>query len=330
MDVNTFKQLLHRYLSGTATDRDKNTADTWYDSYRELDDAEVFSNEEDAARIRAELHAEVSRHWASGAKRITIRRYLAYAASTLVVFGLSWLIFQQQDRPGTHHTAPLASSPEPSTAYRRVETAVSQVKKITLPDSSVVWINALSTLRIPESFGKATRELFLDEGEAYFEVASNPAKPFTVYSHGLSTRVLGTAFNVNAYQRLGSISVTVAHGKVAVADSNQYPLAAQLTAAQQLVYHTASGKHTLADGASNNAASWREGVTHLRNATFENVALAFYNTYGVVLRAGSQDIHDHRYSLVIRTTNRPDETVRIICSIHQHQFRRKGNELIIY
>lgn len=329
MDAKTFKQLLHRYLSGTATDREKKTTETWYDSYRELDDAEVFGSEQEATRIRAAIHAEVSGHWAQD-KRLPIRRYLTYAASVLVVLGLSWLIFQQQKAPNTHHTAQTESSPEPLAAYHRVETAVSQVKKITLPDSSVVWVNAMSTLRIPESFGKPTRELFLDEGEAYFEVASDPAKPFIVYSHGLSTRVLGTAFNVNAYQRLGAVSVTVTHGKVAVADSHQHPLAAPLTAAQQLVYHTASGNHTLVDGVSNTEASWREGITHLRNATFENVALAFYNTYGVALNSGSQEIHDHRYSLVIRTTNRPDETARIICSIHQHQYRRKGNEIIIY
>ncbi len=328
MDTKTFRLRLYRYLSGAATDSEKKNMDTWYDSYRELDDTEVFGSKEEATRIRAAIHTEVSRHWAPD-KRIPIRRYLAYAASILVMLGLSWLAFYQQDGAATHHTAQLASTPEPS-AYRRIETAVSQVKKLTLPDSSVVWVNAMSTLRIPESFGKPTRELFLDEGEAYFEVARNPAKPFIVYSRGLSTRVLGTAFNVNAYHRLGAVSVTVTHGKVAVTDSNQHPLAAQLTAAQQLVYHTASGTHTQTDGVSNTAASWREGITHLHNATFENVARAFYNTYGVALKAGSQGIHDHRYSLVIRTTNRPDETARIICSIHQNQFRRKGNEIIIY
>jgi len=328
LDTNTFKQLLHRYLSGNTTDHEKKTIDTWYESYREPDDAEVFGSEQEATRIREAIHAEVAPQWAPG-KRLPIRPYLSYAAAILVMVGFSWLIFQQQEAPTTHHAAQTGSSPVPS-AYRTVETAVSQVKKLTLPDSSVVWVNAMSTLRIPESFGKPTRALFLDEGEAYFEVASNPEKPFVVYSHGLSTRVLGTAFNVNAYQRLGAVSITVTHGKVAVADSNQHPLAPPLAAAQQLVYHTASGNHTLAEGVPNTTASWREGITHLRNATFKSVALAFYNTYGVVLQAGNQDIHDHRYSLVIRTTNRPDETARIICSIHQHQFRRKGNEIIIY
>lgn len=328
MDNKTFKQLLRRYVSGSASDSEKKTIDTWYDSYRELDDAEVFGCEAESTRIGSQLHTEVSGHWMPP-KRIPYRGHLAYAASALMVLGVSWAVFFQEQNPAAHRTAQAASSSATLT-YQQVETVVGQVKKITLPDGSMVWVNALSSLRVPKSFGKPTRALYLDEGEAYFEVAHDPSKPFVVHSRGLSTRVLGTAFNVNAYKRLGSISVTVTHGKVAVADSNQHQLAAPLTEAQQLIFDTRSGSHTLNEGVSHTTASWREGATHLRDASFENVALAFFNTYGVELKAGSQAIHDHRYSLVIRTTNRLDETLRIICSIHQNQFRRKDHEVIIY
>lgn len=328
MDNKTFKQLLRRYVNGSASDSEKKTIDTWYDSYREPDDAEVFGSEAESTRIGSQLHSEVSGQWIPP-KRIPYRRYLAYAASALMVLGVSWAVFRQQENPAVHRKEQTAL-PSAPLAYQQVETAIGQVKKITLPDGSMVWVNAMSSLRVPESFGKPTRALYLDEGEAYFEVAHDPSKPFVVHSRSLSTRVLGTAFNVNAYQRLGSISVTVTHGKVAVADSNRRQLAAPLTEAQQLIYDTTSGSHILNEGVSHTTASWREGATHLRDASFENVALAFFNTYGVELNAGSQAVRDHRYSLVIRTTNRLDETLRIICSIHQNQFRRKDHEVIIY
>src|SRR5690606_32905370 len=130
----------------------------------------------------------------------------------------------------TPHQMPTAAEVN----YQEIATSIRQVKKIVLPDSSTVWVNALSQLRIPESFGTKSRELFLDEGEAFFEVARNPDKPFVVHSRGIATEVLGTAFNISNYQRLNRIAVDVQHGKVRETDDHEQLLAGELTAAQQL------------------------------------------------------------------------------------------------
>jgi ferric-dicitrate binding protein FerR (iron transport regulator) len=83
-----------------------------------------------------------------------------------------------------------------------------------LPDSSVVWINSNTSFRYPKSFDGDERRVFLD-GEAHFQVRKNSAKPFIVETPNGEVRVLGTAFNVNAYSSGEFEEVFVETGLVA-------------------------------------------------------------------------------------------------------------------
>ena len=97
-------------------------------------------------------------------------------------------------------------------SYQTVQTAANQVKEITLPDGSVAWLNQGSTLTYEKSFKGDIREIKL-EGEAFFEVVKNPAKPFVITSNQSVTKVLGTSFNLNT--RNGEdVLLTVVTGKV--------------------------------------------------------------------------------------------------------------------
>ena len=87
--------------------------------------------------------------------------------------------------------------------------------RIVLSDSTVVWLNAGSRLVYPTLFKAETREVLLF-GEAYFEVAKNPEKPFIVKTSDLDIRVLGTMFNVSAYAEDNVIQTVLKEGSVAV------------------------------------------------------------------------------------------------------------------
>ena len=93
-------------------------------------------------------------------------------------------------------------------------TRVGQRATYLLPDGSRVYLNAGSSIRFPDRFDATARDLQLD-GEAFFEVVEDKEKPFVVASGGIKTRVLGTSFNIRAYQGQ-DIEVTVATGKVQV------------------------------------------------------------------------------------------------------------------
>lgn len=79
-----------------------------------------------------------------------------------------------------------------------VEAPIGTHSKISLPDGTRVWLNAGSVLSYDSGFNKTARDIRLN-GEAYFEVAHNKEKPFKVLANGCSFVVLGTKFNINAY-----------------------------------------------------------------------------------------------------------------------------------
>ena len=88
-------------------------------------------------------------------------------------------------------------APEQELVYYET-TAVPDAKtKITLPDSSVVWLNANACLRYPREFSEQIRQVEI-KGEAFFEVRKDEKKPFIVQTDGIGIRVLGTTFNVDA------------------------------------------------------------------------------------------------------------------------------------
>lgn len=89
------------------------------------------------------------------------------------------------------------------------------VKTLTLPDGTLVSLNASTRMDYPGKFGKNTREVTI-EGEAFFEVKPNKEKPFIIHAGNAQIKVLGTSFNVCAYPSAKSVEVIVKTGKVQV------------------------------------------------------------------------------------------------------------------
>lgn len=92
--------------------------------------------------------------------------------------------------------------------------------KVQLPDGSHVWVNSDSKLTYAETFSGPTRDIYL-EGEAYFDVVKDAKHPFIVHTSGIDIKVLGTAFNVKAYQAEPTIEATLVHGLIEVTKTNQ-------------------------------------------------------------------------------------------------------------
>jgi ferric-dicitrate binding protein FerR (iron transport regulator) len=91
---------------------------------------------------------------------------------------------------------------------------VGETKEVSLPDGSTVWLNEASKLTYNKSFGSQSRMATL-EGEAFFEVARDEEKPFKVSSGGVTTKVLGTSFNIKNERKNNKVEIVVSSGKVA-------------------------------------------------------------------------------------------------------------------
>jgi len=94
---------------------------------------------------------------------------------------------------------------------------------IQLPDGTMVWLNSSSSLSYPVAFTGANRSVTLT-GEAYFEVTKNKHLPFIVHANGADIKVLGTHFNVTAYEDEKDIRATLLEGSVSLSNSKSSAL----------------------------------------------------------------------------------------------------------
>ena len=97
--------------------------------------------------------------------------------------------------------------------YNTITTPRGGQYQVTLSDGTKVWLNAASSIRFPVLFAGSERKVEIT-GEAYFEVAKNVAKPFKVKTVSSEVEVLGTHFNVNAYEDESAVKTTLLEGMV--------------------------------------------------------------------------------------------------------------------
>jgi len=140
------------------------------------------------------------------------------------------------------------------TGYNTIETPKGCQYQIVLPDQTKVWLNASSVLTYPVKFKDGEREVNL-LGEGYFEVAHNKRIPFKVTSPSNVVEVLGTHFNVNAYNNEPNARVTLLEGSVRVENHNK--LKRILLPGQQAVI---TGSNMTVDNVDTElAVAWKDG-----------------------------------------------------------------------
>jgi transmembrane sensor len=128
--------------------------------------------------------------------------------------------------------------------------------KVILPDGSMVWLNASTSLRYPTRFADSARHVQLN-GEAYFEVAADPRRPFTVQlNHGSTVKVLGTHFNISSYSNEPTGNVTLLEGSIALSLNNR---TRTLRAGEQFQLTSGSIKK-IEDPDMNEIMGWKKGL----------------------------------------------------------------------
>ena len=253
-------QLLQKYLSGSCTEEEKKIvlqhldgnelSDVLDDAWNSADGSEIQMTPDE---IDAQLQAIKNKAGLSKVRKITPVFYRMAAAVAIVATGSLLTLYNWTSI--INYVDPVA--------MLEVKAGAGQRMQLFLPDGSEVWLNGNTIIKYPDEF-RGKREVSLS-GEAYFHVSRNEELPFIINSGKLYTRVLGTSFNVKAYQDDKNIEVTVESGKVEVgeviedADKTLSPFA-QLTANHQFLYTPASGEHSLmTDASAESAIAWKAG-----------------------------------------------------------------------
>jgi transmembrane sensor len=136
-----------------------------------------------------------------------------------------------------------------------------------LSDGSKIWLNSASSIRFPVAFNGSERVVEIT-GEAYFEVAKNPSKPFKVRLNGMEIEVLGTHFNINGYTDEPSIKTTLLEGSLRVTKGNAGVL---LTPGQQARLIANGNIELIKNANTEEAVSWIDGYFNFKNASLQTV-----------------------------------------------------------
>jgi transmembrane sensor len=174
----------------------------------------------------------------------------------------------------------------PPATRHRLQIPRGRTYRLQLGDGSRVWLNSGSSLTYPATFTGPQRSVVLS-GEGYFEVAPDRAHPFLVESQGLTLRVLGTAFNVEAYTR--EVTTTLVEGRLQVEGGAK---AAQLTPGEQLRCPPGHNWQTTRGADVAAALDWQSGLFLFRDTPLREVLTELGRWYDQeVTLKGSRSVH---------------------------------------
>lgn len=244
-------------------------------------------------------------------RQIAIRSY-AVAASVIFIFALGFVFFE------------LNKTSESERAI--FSTAKNEIKKIVLPDGSEVFINNATRVTYDKAkFNDKLREVWLEEGEAFFSVTKNPKKPFIVHYQNLKTTVLGTSFNIKSYKALGESIVTVRTGKVQISDAKH--VYGVFEKNERLIYNQRNKTSRVNEADADRTASWRTGDLVFSNAGFQEVAMRVKMKYGVTL-ISTFNMDNIRLNASFRNDESLQNILDAICGIYQLQYKKQGKQII--
>ncbi|MFN5021455.1 MAG: FecR family protein [bacterium] len=199
----------------------------------------------------------------------------------------------------------------------------SKVVDLFLSDGTHVWLNAGSSITYPIVFVGNKRSVNI-VGEAYFEVAKNPQMPFWVQKEDFTLKVLGTAFNVNAYDNESQVMVTLLHGKVTVSLAGVLP-EIMLKPAQQASIGSNISVFDNVDTES--VIAWKNGYFSFNKADIKTVMRQIERWYDVEVELGSKYL-DRRFTGEISRMSSVSKVLEVLKESNIHCYV-EGKKVII-
>lgn len=332
--------LLDRYLAGMATPAEADQVHAWLDAYPAgasllagltssavTDQSPTSTTEREAvwqrivnatqpaarvSRVPMDLRTTLVSAGRRGANHrmgwATWSRWIsATAVLTLVVAGLALA--------GRH-----VRSSGPIT-YATTTTRTGQVAHLTLADGTHVTLAPNSTLGVARSF-TSHREITLT-GEAYFDVVTQQDVPFVVHTGDITTRVLGTQFDVTRYPTDRETRVVVVSGKVVTGAPRQSSVT--LVAGAMGRISDSSAVVTALEDASR-LTSWTTGELVFRAAPVRDVVADLARTYNVTIRITDSTLADRRVDWTVRSTHYSLSQVlpELLLMLNAHAQERNG------
>lgn len=221
--------------------------------------------------------------------------------------------------------------------------------RMLLPDGSQVWLNAGSKLVYGSNMAEENERIVTLEGEAFFDVAKNPDKPFLIKTSKITIRVLGTTLNVKAYPADTATEATLITGKVQV-NINQNPeqrivlapmekfilnevtvppAANGLNSAKQYTVADIRPVYETKDSIIYQETAWVKNQLVFNNETLAELAPKLERWYGIEIDINSQNSGSHRYTGIFDKET-VEQAFRAMQLVKPFKYAIEGNKVTIH
>lgn len=241
-------------------------------------------------------------------------KYLSIAASIALLVVTSIFLIDKE--------------PERALVYYET-TAVPDAKtKITLPDSSVVWLNANACLRYPREFSLQTRQVEI-KGEAFFEVRKDEKRPFIVQTDGVGIKVLGTTFNVDAEP--DKTQITLLTGKIGLYKSTNQSQTADriLQPGEQAVYSKSDNDLKISTIRPENTISWVTGIFEFKDDPLEDIMQELQRAFHVKIHIENENLKGQTFNANFTEKETLEEILSVLQISARYKIEKKKGEIFL-
>lgn len=315
MEKSDFDRLLQRYLTGQVTDEEKAKLEAWLEVMKTEDTTHLELTPEDEEQLFQKITSKIESGGSVAEFRPKqIRKnkknqwILRIAASVVLVLVATYFFWQLKDA---------------STEGNLTDKAID---KMILNDGSLVWVKGNSKLAYFEKDNGHTRYAELT-GEALFEVAKDPNRPFVIQCRDISIQVLGTSFSLRSSQ--DSVVVKVLTGKVSVTSATGNKTT-QLEPFQELVYTRNQWKQTFfSKKEANEITANTEYNMLFENNTLREVLNRLEKKFNVVIKTSDETMNNCRLTADL-TDHSLDTSLQLIAEVLSIKVTKKETIIIIY
>lgn len=335
MDQNRSAYLFQQYIDKTCSPSE---LQEFMDIVKNSDDANVldiildnFWNSSEVMEINKTKAEMILDNVFSSDKKPEIRRpnltlkWLGWAAAIFIISIATLLINRRDNEEAVLVDHELDAVPSVQTSESITTRTSNEHQKITLPDGSTVILNNNSTITYTKLFGE--KRIVTLDGEGYFDIKHDDKKRFTVYTGKIKTTVLGTAFNIKAYNTDKNIVVTVTRGKVSVLSGNA--TIGILTPNQQIVFNKDYKKSNLTKVLAKSIVQWQESDLFFDDISMEEAAQLLSKKFNTLITFSNDQAKKCRFTATFLKGESLDEILKIICSYNNAQYQTNANGITI-
>lgn len=289
----------------------------WFSATSQQEDAE-YDKDKAFARFRERIANQTS-----GGKtaRRDVRgfRYWRYAAVVIALFSVSYFSYWRG-----------GASVKEDFSDIIVEAPLGSRTKLTLPDGTLVWLNAGSRMAYSQGFGVENREIRLT-GEGYFEVKRDEDVPFLVQTSSLQVKVRGTKFNFRDYPDDLEAIVSLSEGKVALNNLLKRDKELFLSPNERGVLNKQDGEMHLESSNVSNALQWTNGYLFFDEELLPDVAKELERSYNVKIQIASDSLTTFRvYGNFVRREQTIVEVLEALSATRKIRYAVEGQNVTLY